>query len=165
MKTISIANQKGGCGKTTTAINLASAIAVAGKRILLIDLDPQAHATYGLGQSNHSADKSIYNILTDNAERHRALTDCVFNVSKNLDLIPSSILLSTIEQELIDKEDAVSKLYDVLTSVRLNYDYVIIDGVKYTDNQSIETAMNASLQNVKINMNDIFTDLDDLNLE
>lgn len=127
MKIVSIANQKGGCGKTTTAINLSSALAVSGKKILLIDLDPQAHATYGLGLTNQVADKSIYSILTDNDERNRPLTDCILSVSKNLDVIPSSILLSTIEQELKDKEDAVSKLHDILASSQLDYDYAIID--------------------------------------
>lgn len=127
MKTMAIANQKGGCGKTTTAINLASALAEAGKRILLIDLDPQAHASYGLGITNQLPDRSVYNILTDNQEKRRALLDCIINVSKNLDIVPSNILLSTLEQELKDKEDAVSKLHQAISTSSISYHYIIID--------------------------------------
>lgn len=127
MKRIAITNQKGGCGKTTTTINLAGAIANLGKKVLVIDLDPQAHATFGLGMLNQSAERSIYNVLTDNAEKRRVILDCIANVSQNLDIIPSNILLSTLEQELKDIEGAVSKLYDALTSTQLNYDYLIID--------------------------------------
>ncbi len=127
MKIVTIANQKGGCGKTTTVINLSSAIAHLGKRVLLIDLDPQAHATFGLGMSNAPMDKSIYNVLTDNREKRRDIAYCVVNISENLDMIPSNILLSTLEQELKDTEDAVSKLFEAISASRLNYEYTIID--------------------------------------
>ena len=127
MKKIAIANQKGGCGKTTTAINLAGALAELGKRTLIIDLDPQAHASFGLGVNNQSMDRSTYNILTDNADKARTIQDCIVQVSPNLDIVASNILLSTLEQELKDKEDAVSKLHQVLSSGQLDYQYIVID--------------------------------------
>ena len=127
MRKIAIANQKGGCGKTTTAINLSSALAGKTKRVLIIDLDPQSHASFGLGVTNQLVDKSIYNVLTDNPEKRRTIDDCVLSVSQNLDIVPSNILLSTLEQELKDKEDAVSKLHLALSNNQLYYDYIIID--------------------------------------
>jgi len=127
MRTISISNQKGGCGKTTTAINLAGTLASLRKKVLVIDLDPQSHATFGLGVTNQAVDMSIYNVLTDGPKKKRSLSECIMNVSENIDLIPSNILLSTLEQELKDKEDAVSKLYNSLSEYELGYDYAIID--------------------------------------
>jgi chromosome partitioning protein len=127
MKTIAIANQKGGCGKTTTAINVSAALAATGRRVLLIDLDPQAHASFGLRASNLPTDKSVYYVLTDNPEKRRSLDRCVATVSRNFDIVPSTIQLSTLEQEFKDKEDAVSELYRVLSSYPSTYEYIIID--------------------------------------
>ncbi len=127
MKIIAITNQKGGCGKTTTAINLAAALASAGRRILLIDLDPQSHASFGLGANLQAVDKSTYNALTDNEEKKRKLSDCITNICQNLDIVSSNILLSTLEQELKDKDDAVSKLREAISSAKLDYNYIIID--------------------------------------
>ncbi|HVP76509.1 MAG TPA: AAA family ATPase [Thermodesulfobacteriota bacterium] len=127
MKTIAIANQKGGCGKTTTAINISAALAATGRRVLLIDLDPQAHASFGLRASSLPTDKSIYYVLTDNPEKRRSLDSCIANVSPNFDIVPSSIQLSTLEQEFKGKEDAVSELYRVLSAYPSTYEYIIID--------------------------------------
>ncbi len=127
MKTIAIANQKGGCGKTTTAINVSAALAATGRRTLLVDLDPQAHASFGLRTSNLPTDKSIYYALTDNPEKKRSLDSCIANVSRNFDIVPSNIQLSTLEQEFKGKEDAVSELYKVLSSYPSTHEYTIID--------------------------------------
>ena len=127
MKTIAIANQKGGCAKTTTAINVSAALAATGRRVLLIDLDPQAHASFGLRASHLPTDKSIYYVLTDSPEKRRSLDSCIANVSRNFDIVPSNIQLSTLEQEFKGKEDAVSELYRVLSSSPSTYEYIIID--------------------------------------
>ncbi len=127
MKTIAVANQKGGCGKTTTTINLAGCLASSGKKILVIDLDPQAHASFGLGMTTQVIDRSIYNVLTDAPEKKRSLSECILKRSGNMDMITSNILLSTLEQELKDKDDAVSRLYQAITTSILDYDYCLID--------------------------------------
>jgi chromosome partitioning protein len=127
MKTIAVANQKGGCGKTTTAINLSATLAATGRRVLLIDLDPQGHASFGLRASNLPTDRSIYYVLTDNPEKRRSLDSCIANVSRTLDIVPSNVQLSTLEQEFKGKEDAVSELYRVLSASPSPYEYIIID--------------------------------------
>ena len=127
MRVIAVANQKGGCGKTTTAINLSSALSALDKKVLLVDLDPQSHASYGLGVNTQGAEQSIYNTLTDVSERHRTLNDITIKIFDNLWLAPSNILLSTLEQELKDKDDAVSKLHLALSQAAGAYNYIIID--------------------------------------
>ena len=121
-KIIVVANQKGGVGKTTTAVNLASALGVLEKRVLLIDADPQANATSGLGVEE--VNFSTYNLLEHSAE----VIKCILPTSSpNVDIIPSHIDLVAAEIELVDRENREYMLREALKSVRDHYDYIIID--------------------------------------
>ncbi len=121
-KIIGVANQKGGVGKTTTAVNLASALGVLEKRVLLIDADPQANATSGLGVEE--VNFSTYNLLEHSAE----VIKCILPTSSpNVDIIPSHIDLVAAEIELVDRENREYMLREALKSVRDQYDYIIID--------------------------------------
>ena len=123
-KVIAIANQKGGVGKTTTAVNLASALAVLEKKILLIDADPQANATSGLGIAVEEKKAGTYELLEHTATAEQTILPT--NVP-HLDLIPSHIDLVAIEIELVDKAEREYMLKKALKNVREDYDFILID--------------------------------------
>ena len=123
-KIIAITNQKGGVGKTTTSVNLGACLAYIGKRVLLVDIDPQGNATSGIGIEKADVEKCVYDILVDDAD----VLDVIKTTEvENLDVIPATIQLAGAEIELVPTISREVRLKRALESVKQNYDYMIID--------------------------------------
>lgn len=123
-KIISFSNQKGGVGKTSTCVNMAAGIAIRGKKVLLIDIDPQGNATTGLGLSKGELDRSVYNVLVDDMPIKEAITRTTI---ENLDILPSNIDLAGAEVELVYLSEREKRLANALRQIVTVYDYVMID--------------------------------------
>lgn len=121
---IAIANQKGGVGKTTTAINLSACLAEAGQRVLAVDFDPQGNETSGLGVEKSTLERTVYDLLVGECEIDECL---VTNVQDNLDLLPSNVDLAGAEIELLEIENKEKLLKTYLEKIKKHYDFIIID--------------------------------------
>jgi chromosome partitioning protein len=124
MRIISIVNQKGGCGKTTTAINLAACLAMKERRVLLLDLDPQGHSCLGLGHRPEGASPSLYDVFCGEADLNEVL---VPQVQPGLTIAPSNLLLSAAEQSLAGANDRERRLLNQFRILRTPFDYILID--------------------------------------
>lgn len=123
-KIIAFANQKGGIGKTTSAINTAAAVAAMGHKVLLLDCDPQGNASSGVGINKKNLEYSSYQLLIGECTAEQAITNTEFT---NLDVLPTNIALAGAEFELVEFEDRAYRLKNAIRSIKDNYDYIFID--------------------------------------
>ncbi|MHC4131122.1 MAG: AAA family ATPase [Planctomycetota bacterium] len=128
MKTIAVVNQKGGCGKTTVSINLASAIAEQGQKVLLVDMDPQSHCAVGLAVPEQQIEQSIYDVLISKSRNEPIrITEILWQISDRLDLAPASLDLSAFEQQMTGVNGRELCLREILKEIDNRYDFTVID--------------------------------------